>query len=384
MPPRKSLFIAAGDPSGDLLGASLLRDLKERSPEAYTFWGIGGKALQAEGLVSLFPLEDIALMGVTEVLLHLPRLLSRLFAAKRALRENPPDMVVTIDAPDFMFRLHKVGRQLGIPVVHWVAPSVWAWRPGRARTLAKKIDHLLTLFPFEPPFFTQYGLETTYVGHPMSQDPALQPPSPAELQEFRARYSLEKESPLLCVLLGSRQKEWEYHAPVFGKALRLLRENGQPFQVILPTLPGREQEIRQRTRSWSQVCALVTSPREKGLAFHAAAAAMAVSGTVTLELAYTGVPTVVAYRTDRLSAFCARRLLRTRFVALPNILLQQPVFPELLQERCTAHQLAQTLHEILAPVRNESIRQALRQIPVSLRPPEMSAATVVERLLGRT
>ncbi|MDR0406696.1 MAG: hypothetical protein LBH38_01235, partial [Holosporales bacterium] len=220
--PRKNIFIAAGEPSGDKLGASLIYALKERAPEAYTFWGIGGEAIRAEGLTSLFPLEDIAVMGLTEVIPRLPQIMKHLQTTKRALRAHPPDILLTIDAPEFMYRLHKTSRRLGIPTLHWGAPSVWAWRPGRARKLATRIDHLLALFPFEPPFFEKHGLKTTYVGHPMANDPELQPQVAEKLDDFRAHYRIDAERPLLCVLPGSRKSEIERHFPIFEQTVRLL------------------------------------------------------------------------------------------------------------------------------------------------------------------
>ncbi|MDR2412142.1 MAG: lipid-A-disaccharide synthase [Holosporales bacterium] len=381
MRPHKTLFIAAGEPSGDQLGASLIRELKTRHPDIYTFWGIGGRAMQAEGLTSLFPLEEIAIMGITDVLISLPFFFRRLSQVKRALKRHPPDILLTIDSLDFMTRLHKVGRQLNLPVVHWVAPSVWAWRPHRAKKLAQRIDHLMTLFPFEPPLFLPHGLESTYVGHPVSQDLTLRPLSLKKQRAFRARYGLRSSTPLLVVLLGSRRQEWKRHLPIFKEALDILAEKGPDLQILLPTLPCWEEELRKRTSSWPNNRAVVTTPEEKGLAFHAATAALAVSGTVTLELAYAGVPTVVAYKTDISSAFLARRLVHTPFIALPNILLQQSVMPEFLQERCRPFLLAQALSFMLVPDNNQETRENLKKILGALPAPQKTAADVLEAIL---
>jgi lipid-A-disaccharide synthase len=320
-------------------------------------------------------------MGITDVLVSLPSFLRRLSQVKQALRQHPPDILLTIDALDFMARLHKVGRQLNLPIVHWVAPSVWAWRPHRAKKLAQRIDHLMTLFPFEPPLFLPHGLEATYVGHPVSQDLTLRPLSLKKQRAFQIRYGLRGPTPLLVVLLGSRRQEWERHLPIFKEALCILVEKGQDFQILLPTLPCWEEELRKKTSSWPNDCAIVTTPEEKGLAFHAATAALAVSGTVTLELAYAGVPTVVAYKTDIFSASLARHLLRTPFIALPNILLQQSIMPEFLQGRCRPFLLAQALSIMLVSANNQEMRKNLKKVPEALPPPQKTAADVLEAIL---
>ncbi|MDR2416658.1 MAG: lipid-A-disaccharide synthase [Holosporales bacterium] len=377
----KSVFIAAGEPSGDQLGASLIQDLTKRAAYSYNFLGIGGEAMCAAGLASLFPMENIAIMGFLPVISHLPQLIRCVQQAKRALLAHPPDLLITIDAPGFMNRLHKTARSLGVPILHWVAPSVWAWRPKRARKLALRIDHLLTLFPFEPPFFTPYGLKATYVGHPIAKKPMFTF-SKRESEEFCIRHGITSTQFALCILPGSRKLELERHLPIFEETVRLLLKERPNLHVILPTLLCWREYLAEKTQHWPCTPTIISSAQEKRLAFHVCSAALAVSGTVTLELAYAKTPTVVAYKTDWFSAALIRRVLCTPFVALPNIILQKPIMPEFLQEKCTPPLLVEALRAFYSSGKRAKVKHDLQQVIDKMHTPTLSAAEVAEQHLA--
>ncbi|MDR1910403.1 MAG: lipid-A-disaccharide synthase [Holosporales bacterium] len=378
----KNVFIAAGELSGDKLGASLIQALTERAAHSYTFWGIGGEMMRTAGLVSQFPMEDIAVMGLFPVIARLPQLIMRLQQTKRALRSHPPDLVITIDAPGFMNLLHKTSRSLGIPILHLVAPSVWAWRPKRARKLAARIDHLLTLFPFEPPFFTPHGLRTTYVGHPITTDPITHLPSEKACANFCARYAIAPTQFVLCILPGSRKHEINQHLPIFEQTVRLLSAERPGLRVLLPTLPCWQEYIQEKTQHWPCAPIIIPSLEEKRLAFYVCSAALAVSGTVTLELAYARTPTVVAYKTDWISAKLLRCMVYTPFVALPNIISQQRIMPEFIQEKCTPSSLVEAIRVFHSPQQRTKTKRALQDVIDKMHVPERSAAEVVEQYLA--
>lgn len=339
------LMLVAGEPSGDALGARLMAALKAEHGGDVSFLGVGGAAMQAEGLRSAFPIEDLSVMGLFEILPRLPLLLRRLKEARALALAARPDALVTIDAPGFNFRLARRLKGAGVPLIHYVAPSVWAWAPGRAARIAGFLDHLLALLPFEPPYFERVGLPVTFVGHPVLESGAAE----VDKGAFRRAAGLGPETPLLAVLPGSRRGEIRRHLSPFGGALALLQRRFPDLAVVLPTLPGLEAEIAQGVRNWPltpRIVAAAGAARYEAMA--AAEAALAASGTVTLELALARVPAVVAYRVNPLSAILARRLLTTHYVGLVNIIRGAMVMPELLQENCTAPKLAAALEKLLA------------------------------------
>ncbi len=338
------LMLVAGEPSGDLLGGRLMIALRAERPGPVEFFGIGGAAMQAAGLESLFPLEDLAVMGLLEVLPRLPRLHRRLRQARDLALTRRPDALITIDAPGFNFRLSRRLEGAGFPLIHYVAPSVWAWRPGRAAEIARFLDHLLALLPFEPPWFERVGLPVTFVGHPVVESGAAS----ADGAAFRAKAGIAPTAPLLALLPGSRRGEVARHLPPFGEALAILAQRLPGLAVVLPTLPELRPEIERATRGWAVVPRIVAAPGAENYAAMAAAdAALAASGTVALELALARVPTIVAYRVNPLTARLARRLITVRYVSLVNIILDRPVMPELLQEDCVAPKLAAAVERLM-------------------------------------
>ncbi len=338
------IFLVAGEPSGDQLGARLMAALKAETGGAVRFAGVGGPRMRAEGLQSLFPIDDLAVMGLVEVLPHLRRILRRISETVAAARRLRPDALVTIDAPGFSLRVAKRLEGAGFPLIHYVAPSVWAWKPWRARKIAGFLDHLLALLPFEPPYFEAHGLATTVVGHPAIEAAA----EPADGPAFRRRHGIAGNAPLLAVLPGSRAGEVSRLAPVFAATLARLAPDFPGLCAVVPTVPNVAARVRAATAAWPVETYVLEQPSEKYAAFAAADAALAASGTVTVELAVARCPTVVAYKVSPVTAAIVRRMLKVRYASIANLVLDRPVQPELLQENCTPEKLGAALHPLLA------------------------------------
>ena len=365
-----------------MLGGRLMAALKDLSGGTVRFCGIGGETMTAQGLHSLFPMEELTLMGILEVAPHLPRLLWRMTQTVSIIRALQPDVVVTIDAPGFCFRVARRlkgrARTKHIPILHYVAPSVWAWAPGRARKVARFLDHLLTLLSFEPPYFEAEGLAATCVGHPVMESNAEKSDGPA----FRERHSIAPEASVLCVLPGSRATEVTRLLPVFGETLKRLVPCFEELHVVVPAVPAMVGRIESATANWPQPITLLRDEKEKFHAFAAATAALAASGTVSLELAMAGVPMAIAYRMNPLTAWLARRLVRVKYASLINLLLDYGAIPEFLQKDCRPEPMARTLETLLtdAPAREEqraAFAKALAMIGQGEEPPSLKAARLV-------
>lgn len=338
-------FLVAGEASGDQLGASLMKKLRGRLMGEIRFRGVGGHAMAAEGLVSLFPMDDVTAMGFGTVIRKLPLILRRIRETAAAIVASPPDVLILIDSPDFNQRVARRVRRVlpDLAIVKYVSPTVWAWRPGRARKLAPLVDHVLALFPFEPDVLKKLGgPPSSYVGHPLLERIGDLRASP---EEERSR---AKDPPLLVVLPGSRPLEIHRLAHIFGEAIGRLAEKRGPIKVVLPTLRAREEEIRAAVESWPVKPRIVVTEAEKYAAFRRARAALAASGTVTLELALAHVPMVVAYRVPLLEGMIVKAVVRISSASLPNLVLGEEVVPEFLRrEDCTAEKLAQALAPLL-------------------------------------
>ena len=344
------IFLIAGEASGDSLGARLMAALKRRTGNRVRFAGVGGAAMAQEGLDSLFPMGELSFMGLAEILPHLPRLLRRLGETAAEVARLRPRVVVTIDSPEFSFRVARRIAHLGIPRVHYVAPQVWAWRAGRARKLVGTVDHLMALLPFEPPYFDEVGLPCDFVGHPVIEAGADRGDGAA----FRARHGIAPEATVISVLPGSRHTEVRRLLPVFAGAVELLTRERPDLAVAVATVEAVRDEVTAAVRAWSRPGIVVTDPAEKYDAFAASRAAIAKSGTVTLELALAGVPMVVCYKMSAITAFLARRLVRVDYAGLVNLLADRPVAPELLQDACTPAGIA----EKVAPLLDEGAARA--------------------------
>ncbi|MEQ8398566.1 lipid-A-disaccharide synthase [Thalassobaculum sp.] len=334
------IYLMAGEASGDVLGAGLMRSLRAATAGRVRFAGLGGDAMAAEGLASLFPISEMAVMGIVEILPKAPMLLRRVRQTADDAWERQPSAVVSIDSKAFTMRVQKRLFQrraeaggIGPKLIHWVPPTVWAWRPGRAAAIARHLDHLLTLFPFEPPYFEKHGLETTFVGHPAARQPA------GDGSAFRGRFRLPKDAPVLGVMPGSRPGEVKRLMPVFREVVARLTGRYQSMRVVIPTVPLVADAIREETRGWRAPVTIVQDPKYKYDAFAACNVALAASGTVTLELTIAGVPTVVAYRVNALSAAIARRLIDPEAIVLTNKLMGRRVIPQFIQDDCTADRL---------------------------------------------
>jgi lipid-A-disaccharide synthase len=379
------IFLIAGEPSGDVLGAALMRALKERTEGAVAFAGIGGERMAEEGLQSLVPLHELSIMGIAEVLPRVRLILRRVRETVDAIRRLRPTAVVTIDSSGFTWRVAHALRRRGetLPLIHYVAPMVWAWRAGRARQVARWYDHLMCLFPFEPPYFTRVGLATSWVGHPVLESRLDKGDGAA----FRARHGIAPEAPVLTVLPGSRQGEVRRLLPIFGEAVRRLATGFPMLRLVVPTVAAVAALIEEAARGWALPTLVVQGAEEKRDAFAASRAALAASGTVALELAMARLPAVIAYRVNPVTRFVAERLVKVRYANLVNLLLDREAVPELLLERCTPEALESAVARLLV---NDAARasqvaayeEALAILGKDGAPPSFRAADVVLEVIA--
>jgi lipid-A-disaccharide synthase len=336
------IFLIAGETSGDQLGGALMRALDEACPEV-AFCGVGGEAMTAAGLVSLYPLDELAVMGFVPVLRHLPRLLKRIDETAAAVVAARPDALIIIDSPDFTHRVaRRVRRRLPqVPIIDYVSPTVWAWRSGRARRMCAYIDHVLALLPFEPDAYRRLGgPPCSYVGHPLVERLEDLTPRPEDL------HRRNQEPPVLVVLPGSRHSEIDRLMPVFARTLPLLTEQAGPFEAVIPAVPHLMARIKAEITDWPIKPSVISSEAAKFASFRQARAALAASGTVTLELALAGVPMAVAYRVAPLESLL-RFVIKVPSIVLPNLILGESLVPEFLQEACTPEALAGALVSLL-------------------------------------
>ncbi|MGA7329014.1 MAG: lipid-A-disaccharide synthase [Rhodomicrobium sp.] len=384
------IFMVAGEHSGDLLGGNLMRALKNAGgPEAFAFAGVGGEHMKAGGLSSIFPLSDVAVMGPAAIIARLPTLVRRVYQAVDAALAFKPDALIIIDSPEFTHPIAKRVRQRrpSIPIIDYVSPSVWAWRPGRARKMRPYVDHLLALLPFEPAAHQRLGgPDCTYAGHPLIERAAWI--DGLNTESLRQRLNLLPQRPILAVLPGSRPSEVSRLMAPFGEAIRLLSNSLGPVEILIPAVHSVRPLIEQGLNSWPEPAHLLDSEEDKFRAFKLANAALAASGTVTLELAVTGVPMVVAYKVDALAARL-RFLLKVHSVVLANLVLGENAFPEFIQEDCTPQKLSAALLPLFqhSPQREAQL-SALVKIREKLflpegSPSEKAAATVLGILKSR-
>ena len=351
------LYVIAGEASGDALGAALLAGLKSLRPDLQVR-GIGGPLMQAEGLHSLFPMDELSVMGLAEVLPKYAHLKRRIREAAADVLAAAPDALITIDSPDFVLRVARIVRTArpDLRTIHYVAPSVWAWRPGRAAKMAHVIDHVLALLPFEPPYMTAAGMTCDFVGHPVVSAPRA---SAAEAQAFRADPG--GGGPLVLALPGSRRGEVARLAPVIGGVLDRMRAVHPQVQVVLPTLRSVAAMVEDLTADWPVRPRIIEAPEAKRAAFAAADVAIAASGTVSLELAANGVPMVIAYDMHPVTMWLMQRMARVDTVTLVNLVSDTRVVPEFLGDRCTADLIAPALLGLIGPgPAREAQRAAMR------------------------
>ena len=376
------VYIVAGEPSGDALGARLLRALREGGPVEAA--GVGGELMGAEGVASLFPQAETAVMGVFEVLPRARRLLRRMDETVADIGRFRPDAVVTIDSGGFNKGLARRLIAAGSPAarIHYVAPMVWVWAPGRARRMAGLFDHLMTLWPFEPALFEREGLASTFVGHSLVEAEA------GDGAAFRARHGIPPESTLLAVLPGSRAGEVRRLLPVFREVLDRLAGGIPGLHVAVPTVGTVAGRVREVVTKWPWPVAVTLGEEEKQDAFAASRAALGASGTVALELALAGVPQVTAYRMNPATALIGRAVIRRRRFCPVNILLERPVVPELIQGDCRPGPLARALRPLVFDEEARGAQQAaFRELEGKLGGegrPSLRAAETVRRIVRET
>jgi len=387
------IFLIAGEPSGDALGGALMAGLKQLAP-GIEFHGVGGARMQEEGLASLFPMEELSVMGIAEVLPRYTALMRRIRQCADEVLQLSPEALVTIDSPDFCLRVaRRVKAASHIRTVHYVAPTVWAWRPHRAAKMAEVIDQVLALFPFEPPYMEAEGMRCDFVGHPVVAEPLA---SRQEADAFRAAHAIDPATPLVLVLPGSRKGEVGRLAPIFGEALRPVVARHPSVRVVVPAALPVADEVRRLTQGWPGA-PVVIDPRKEGAgdpaarkraAFAAADVALAASGTVSLELAAAATPMVIAYDMNWLSRRIIGRMLRLDTVTLVNIVSETRSVPELLGEACRPAPIAEALLRLLddgaaRAAQQEAARLTMERLGRGGEAPGLRAARAVLDGLGR-
>ncbi|MCB1592587.1 MAG: lipid-A-disaccharide synthase [Alphaproteobacteria bacterium] len=338
------LFFVVGENSGDHLAAGLIRELRKIQGQDLECLGVGGPRMKAAGFKELLPLDQISIIGIWEVIPKIPRL-KKLFAAitEEIIKQNP-EGVVTVDFPDFNFMLGKALRKRGYTgkIIHYVAPSVWAWRPGRAKSMAKFLDGVICLFPMEPEYFTPHGIKAAFVGHPVVETNALK----AEGQVFREANDIPLECKTVGLFFGSRESEFKNNSSTLKLAAAMVGEHIEGARFIAPTLPSTEYNVQILLRDFDLPIHVTSNQAFKWESFKACDVAIAVSGTVALELAYAGIPHVIIYKTNFLTYWIVRMLIKVKHIHLANILLKKNVVPEFVQGKCKAELIAEKVLEL--------------------------------------
>ena len=347
------VFIIAGEPSGDELGGLLIKSLRKFLPDA-SFDGVGGVMMSENGLVSRFDMSELTLMGIAEILPKYLQLKRRILETVKVIINTKPDILITVDSPDFSLRVAKlVKSKCNIRTVHYVAPTVWAWRPGRAKKMLGIIDHILALYPFEPDYMKAVGIDCDFVGHPIATDTQA---TDDECCLFRKRYSLQDADPLVVVLPGSRENEVEHMGPIFGSALGKLTEKLPRMKVVLPIARSVVQPVKALVSDWPLQPTMLEPNKlslsmgiiEKKVAFRTADVALATSGSVALELAAANTPMVTAYNMHWLSRAIISRMVTTDTGNIVNLVSNTRVVPELLGKKLTSLAVIENLQSVLA------------------------------------
>lgn len=376
------IFVIAGEPSGDRMGGEIMRALKQKSPVPLRFMGIGGDFMIQEGLTSLFPLSDLTLMGVVEIIPELPTVLKRYVQTLDALKKMKPDLVLTIDSPDFCLRIARKAKKYGFKTLHYTAPTVWAWRPGRAKKIASYLDHLLLLYPFEKKYFDAVNLPNTYVGHPLCYVDI----KGSTASDFRKKYKIPPQKKILCILPGSRQGEIHRLMPLFYEGLKKLRRVHPQVHFVLPVASAVKFLVYRILEEWDFPVTLVEGEEDKYGAMNASTVALATSGTVTLELAMAELPTLLTYKMHPFTAWLGKKLIKIPFIGLPNIISNKKIIPELIQEHCTDEAIFKNLDDLLKdPCRRDQQIKAFKSLKAHLTrdqdSPSEKAAEVILNLL---
>lgn len=375
------IYLIAGEASGDVLGGRLMAALRARRPDL-RFAGIGGERMAAAGLPSLFPMHELALMGFLEVLPKIAALRRRLQQTAADIAAQHPAVVVTIDSPGFTLRVLRAIAPLGLKRAHYVAPQVWAWRPGRVRHYPGLWDKLLCLLPFEPAFFARHNLAASFVGHPVLESGA----DHGVAARFRTRHGVPPDARVLIVMPGSRPTEVTRHLPIFGETLRRVAAQVPNLVPVVPVAGPVADAVTAATRDWPTPPILLHTTEDKHDGFAAAAAALTKSGTSTLELAMAGVPMLVSHRANPISVALMRRMLTVSYLSILNLIAGHEIVPELLQEACRPEILAPALLSLLTDPRAAAAQRAachamLAQLaPPAGTPSDAAAAEILDLL----
>lgn len=342
----KKFFLIAGEASGDLLGSKLIQEIKLRKPDAKII-GVGGELMQKEGLKSIFPMNDLAVMGFLEVLPHLFKILSRIKETALAIENEKPDFVITIDSPDFCFRvIKKLSKEVITKKIHLIAPSVWAYRAGRAKKVAKLYDLLLCILPFEPPYFEKYGLKSVFIGHPLLQNAPDFLKKDQENLSFRKKYNILENDLLILATPGSRTSEVKKIFPEFISALNILSQKFPNLKVAIPVVTKTKNLVEEMAKNLQMPYFLIEK-EEKESMFFAGDFALAKSGTNTLEFSLYHIPLLVAYKVNFLTYLIVKSLVKIKFANLINLILNEEIIPELLQKKCQANLIAHNLENLI-------------------------------------
>ena len=340
------IFMIAGEKSGDALGAPLIKALKSQHGDEVECLGVGGPLMKNEGFNELLPLDQISVIGIWEIIPKIPRLLKLNKLIVEEIEKQNPDVVITIDFPDFNFILAKSLKKRGVykgKIIHYVAPSVWAWRPGRAKKIAEFMDAIMCLFPMEVDFFTKHGMQGTHVGHPLIMTKSQE----ATGKEFRSENNIPQDAKAIGLFFGSRETELKKLSGVIKEAALIVNDIENDIHIIAPTLPELEYNVQKMLEDFNLPIYVVANPKMKWEAIKACDVAISVSGTMGLELAYAGVPHVIAYKVNSLTAIMLRIMAKVKYAHLANILLDKPIVPECLQGKCTSNNIAKEALELL-------------------------------------
>ena len=372
-----SVYIIAGETSGDLLAADFIKALKQKYPNVSIHGVAGDQSLSAGLPETLFPMAELSIMGVAEIVPKVPHILKRIRQTVEDIKRLQPDIILTIDSPDFSFRVQKAIKKqnLGIKQVRSVAPTVWAWRAGRARKISQFLDGILCLFPFEPPYFEKEGLAAAYVGHPVI-DRYSDAPS---CQQARKELGYNKDDQVLGVLFGSRQGELKRHGQIICDGLKQIVSEKPHTMFLVPTLPHLTKSVETLLQNNFEDMShfkIVTNTQKQTTYFRAMSCALAVSGTVGLELAIAGTPHLVAYKANALTAAIIRRVIKTEYAHLANIILKRRVVPECLQENCTGSMLAKELLSLDVEQQKREFKTLTKKLETNQSP----ADTIIEFL----
>lgn len=380
------IYIVAGEPSGDLLGGRLMAALKLRMLGNVRFAGIGGESMAQQGLQSRVDLSELAVMGVAEVLPQARRIFRRVAETVADIEQRRPVAVVTIDSSGFTWRIAQRLRRKGdtLPLIHYVAPMVWAWRAGRARRVARWYDHLMALLPFEPPYFTAVGLSCSYVGHPVVESGA----DKGDGAGFRRRHGIAADAALLTMLPGSRRGEVGRLLPIFRETVARLEARHPSLRIVVPTTAIVGERVAAEIAAWPVPSIVLRGAAEKYDAFAASNAALAASGTVALELAMAKLPAVIAYRINPLTHAYVSRVVKVDYANLINVILGRAAVPELLQYDCTPDKLAAAVERLLADkteagVQIAACQEALQVLGYGGTSPALRAADDVLAVIAR-